>query len=293
MEQCSEAACRRSARAAPIPVTHGAPSVRSLVVSGFRVSSAQFPGSFRIDSHHHERACLSVIVDGFFEQRFRGRSVECPAGSVLVKPPEEWHRDWWGSAPTTHVIVEPERIDGALGPLRDVFETISHQVNPRAGFLARQLTRELNLEDDLAPLAIEALSLELVVAAGRRLRQIRADAPPPDWLRRCRDLLLDQYQNPPLMRELASEAGVHASTFSTSFRRAFGLSPGEYLREHRLTRARVDLEATQDDIAAVALRHGYADQSHFTRELKRHTGLTPAAYRMWANGGRGRDSGRS
>ena len=275
----------------PIAVTFGAPMVRSLAVGGFRVSSAQFPGSFRIEAHHHERACLSVIIDGFFQQRFRGRTVECPAASVLVKPPGEWHCDRWGSAATKHVILEPESVDDALGPLRAVFETVSHQLNPHAAFLGWRLSRELTMDDDLAPLAIEALSLDLVVVAGRRLRQVRTGATPPDWLRRCRDLLIDRYRNPPLMMELASEAGVHPSTLSTSFRRAFGLSPGEYLREYRLARARVDLADTHDEIAAIALRHGFADQSHFTRQLKRHTGFTPAAYRRSAIGERGKGSG--
>jgi AraC family transcriptional regulator len=32
-------------------------------------------------------------------------------------------------------------------------------------------------------------------------------------------------------------------------------------------------------LATVALAAGFADQSHFTRFFKRHTGLTPNAYR--------------
>jgi len=39
------------------------------------------------------------------------------------------------------------------------------------------------------------------------------------------------------------------------------------------------LETGDEGISAIALRAGFADQSHFTRTFKRHTGLTPQAYR--------------
>jgi len=40
-------------------------------------------------------------------------------------------------------------------------------------------------------------------------------------------------------------------------------------------------ELARDDarLADVALRAGFADQSHFTRLFRRHTGVTPGHYR--------------
>ncbi|HSE40590.1 MAG TPA: AraC family transcriptional regulator [Acidobacteriota bacterium] len=36
---------------------------------------------------------------------------------------------------------------------------------------------------------------------------------------------------------------------------------------------------SNDSLSEIALRSGFADQSHLTRSFKRETGWTPAAYR--------------
>lgn len=262
-----------------IDVTTGAPRVTSLEVGGLRVSTASFPARHRIRSHYHGRACLSVIVEGFFRQRFPGKGYDCPAGAVLVKPPEERHVDRWGDATTLHVIIEPLVVDDRLGPVRPLFEEVGYRLDPAAASLGRRLVRELDRGDDLVPLGAEALASEIVVRTSRRLAEGSADANPPPWLRRVRETLEDRFAEAPLMKDLAADADVHPSRLSREFRRHFGTSPGRYIREVRLARARVDLERGREPLAVVAVRNGFSDQSHLTRELKRATGLTPAAYR--------------
>jgi AraC-like DNA-binding protein len=54
---------------------------------------------------------------------------------------------------------------------------------------------------------------------------------------------------------------------------------GSYVRRLRLDWAARELVRSETSLAGVALEAGFADQSHFTRFFKRHTGLTPQAYR--------------
>lgn len=262
-----------------IDVTSGAPLVKRVEVGRLRVSAAAFPAGYQIPSHYHERACLSVILEGHFHQRFPGAGYDCPAGGLLVKPPGERHSDRWGSALTRHVIVEPLEVDDRLGPARPVFEEISYRLEPEAAALARRITRELDRDDALAPLAVEALASELVVLAGRVRHERRPDPNPPAWLQRVREALHDRYAETPRMADLAAEAGVHPTRLSREFRRYFGTSPSTYLRRVRLAGARRDLAESEATLAAVALQNGFSDQSHLTRELRRATGMTPGAYR--------------
>ncbi len=77
----------------------------------------------------------------------------------------------------------------------------------------------------------------------------------------------------------AHVVGVHPDHLARAFRLRFGAPIGSYLRRLRLDWAAMRLETGDEGISAVALRAGFADQSHFTRTFKRHTGLTPQAYR--------------
>jgi AraC family transcriptional regulator len=83
----------------------------------------------------------------------------------------------------------------------------------------------------------------------------------------------------PSLAELAALARVHPVHLARSFRQHYGVSIGEYVRRLRLEWAAAQLAATQTPIALLAAQAGFADQSHFTRAFKRHTGLTPGRYR--------------
>ena len=82
------------------------------------------------------------------------------------------------------------------------------------------------------------------------------------------------------MGDLAASAGVHPDHLARAFRLRFGVPLGTYVRRLRLDWAAGQLSGGGDvAIVHIALNAGFADQSHFTRAFKRHTGLTPAEYR--------------
>lgn len=79
--------------------------------------------------------------------------------------------------------------------------------------------------------------------------------------------------------EMATAAGMSARAFERSFLREYGLPPQQHLKRLRIQTACRRLVDTREAIAAIAQRCGFADQSHLTREFRRVTGFTPAAYR--------------
>ncbi|HIK90856.1 MAG TPA: helix-turn-helix domain-containing protein, partial [Planctomycetes bacterium] len=59
----------------------------------------------------------------------------------------------------------------------------------------------------------------------------------------------------------------------------FGITPNHYIREVRIGVARHLLESDQLSMAQVASQCGFYDQSHFSRQFKKSTGLSPLQYR--------------
>ena len=79
--------------------------------------------------------------------------------------------------------------------------------------------------------------------------------------------------------ELAARIGFSQSYFFRVFRKSFGISPHRYLMRRRLALAQRLLTKSDLGLAEIALKAGFADQSHFSRSFQQFTGLSPGAFR--------------
>jgi AraC-like DNA-binding protein len=78
---------------------------------------------------------------------------------------------------------------------------------------------------------------------------------------------------------LAQEAGMSTRTFRRRFAEAMGTSPQAYAIACRIGHARHMLGATDLPIKTIAQQLGYSDIFFFSRQFRRFTGISPAAYR--------------
>ena len=267
---------------APVRVSFGATTVRRIDSGGFLASEVVFPPALSLPRHYHERACLTVMLDGVFSERIAARELVCVRGSILAKPPHEAHSDLFGRAGSRHLIIEPseQRLDeiSTLGPL---FRGITHTRDMLAAAQALRLVQELDTPDSVTPLAMEGFTLELLASLSRANGPV--DAPrPPVWLRRVRDVLHDDLHRAHSLAELATLANVHPVYLARAFRKFFGRSIATYARSLRLEWAATRIAHSDDPLGLIAVRAGFFDQSHFTRWFKRHTGVTPGQYRSAA-----------
>lgn len=82
----------------------------------------------------------------------------------------------------------------------------------------------------------------------------------------------------PSPRRLASACSLSARQVQRRFLSALGVSPRQYWMKCRIRAACESLREGGDKMSVLAERLGFCDQSSFTAQFRRHTGLTPTAY---------------
>ena len=78
---------------------------------------------------------------------------------------------------------------------------------------------------------------------------------------------------------MAELAYVSPSRFHTVYRAAFGISPMDDLIHARIDTAKNRLCNSNESVNRLALELGYKNVTHFCRQFKKITGMTPVEFR--------------
>jgi AraC family transcriptional regulator len=82
------------------------------------------------------------------------------------------------------------------------------------------------------------------------------------------------------MERAAALANCSLFHFCRMFEVVFAVSPGEYVRRRRLSRAVLDIAAGNAKILDVSLKYGWETPEAFARAFKRCFGITPSEARL-------------
>lgn len=81
------------------------------------------------------------------------------------------------------------------------------------------------------------------------------------------------------VQELAQIAYMHPNYFIRFFKQQIGVPPILYITGKKIDKAKELLACTPNTITAIAEHLGFSDLYYFSRQFKKHTGLTPTEYR--------------
>jgi len=98
-------------------------------------------------------------------------------------------------------------------------------------------------------------------------------------LRRAEEMLADNCTGDLLLADVARACGLSRQYFTKAFKATTGITPHRWLQRYRIETAKALMRDTALPIADIAIRCGFADQSHFTRVFSSHAGASPAAWR--------------
>ncbi|MFF0285494.1 GlxA family transcriptional regulator [Streptomyces sp. NPDC005262] len=90
---------------------------------------------------------------------------------------------------------------------------------------------------------------------------------------------LGRLDRPILLRDMAQQDSMSVRTFTRRFREEVGISPGQWLTQQRVERARGLLEATDLSIDQVAREAGFGTATSLRQHVQAALGVSPTVYR--------------
>lgn len=125
--------------------------------------------------------------------------------------------------------------------------------------------------------ALVALLARKALGTGERVAHVRGLS--PQILKMILEFIDSGLERDLSLQHLAGMAGLSLDGFIRAFKQSMGLPPHRYVLRMRVERAQALLGNFALSMAEIALRAGFADQSHFSRMFHRLTGLAPRQYR--------------
>jgi AraC family transcriptional regulator len=152
--------------------------------------------------------------------------------------------------------------------------------------MGRTLLSEIQLPGLGSQLMLETLLSQVVIHLLRHYTRMPAAVKPLETeavevlqarLRPVIEYVQAHYREDLSLKQLADLLYLTPFHFSRLFKRAFGLSPYQFVIQQRVNAARNMLQDSSLTLTEIALEVGFADHSHLTRHYKRLMGKNPRA----------------
>jgi AraC family transcriptional regulator len=279
---------------------------RPIEIGAFRWSSAHtawagFPVECRLigargslEEFGIERTLLGLCTSGkgtlcVREGRSARRLQSMPGRfSLLARGFEQRPLAWTGTREMLYVALDTEQLERLMGhdsaALRSNVEPQYAISDPQAASIVLNMRNEILAGCPAGRVYGEALSLALAAYLFGRYSHPAARAEPRTvalsaaQIRRVREYVGANLERDIGLTELANLVGLSPHYFAMLFKNAFGVSPHRYVLTQRVHEAKRLLSGNRMAISEVALRLGFADQSHFSQVFRTYVGTTPKRY---------------
>jgi AraC family transcriptional regulator len=262
------------------PVIDAAGStLRRRDIAGFSLTEAVYAEGVSLGRHCHANAYLTLVLSGTYSEKYADREFVWGQGALHLLPAGERHENQFSSVVRClRVKIEELAVERLGDESKRVFSEPRELAGPLSAWLANRVLREFRAQDDVAPLAMEGVLLEILAESARSCDE-GSGVSAPAWLRRVREALDESYLQAPGLADLAAVGGVHPVHLSREFRKRYHITIGEYIRKRRIEHASGLLSNSVMPMAEIASKCGFSDQSHFCALFKKYSGMTPAKFR--------------
>jgi AraC family transcriptional regulator len=243
---------------------------------GIIVSAATAdPSELNNDAPHcHENPIISFILEGDSIEKIDRHTGERSAGDLKFYRAGDLHQVRIKRFPSRNINFELEDYFLTQYELSEdtLALTIGKNLNAKPVFL--RMYNELLADDVFTGTSLQMLLLGLASDTEQSSKQKR-----PRWITALYKLLDDRWNEQITLQELSQAIDVHPVTISKYFTRYSSCTLGEYVRKLRIDRSLSLIKNSKLSLTEIASQCGFADQSHFTRNFKKLTGLLPKHFK--------------
>ena len=214
------------------------------------------------------------------------KRVRINTGGIHILPARVPHAGrWFSYAENILVEIAPELL-AAVAPRQTEVE-LRHSLAIEDPWISQSI---LALEDDVrcgspaGPIYGETMGAALAAHLARRYAQVLPEHAicgglSCQILSRVLQYIGDNVDTSLSLQSLADLAQMDSFLFLRRFKQSTGLAPHQYVLRQRVERAKLLLGDPKLPITEIALRLGFASQSHFATVFRRIAKVSPRAYR--------------
>jgi AraC family transcriptional regulator len=224
--------------------------------------------------HSHNNAHITLFLKGGTTEKRKHFSENVGSGSLLFYHSDELHLNQNTLLPSRNINVE---IEGTIFKEFDINESDiekSIQNSTLSKFLILKIFRETQTPDQFSSDTVKMLFSQLLNANGHFERFEKS----PFWVKSLNELLNDCWNENPNLQDLSQVLQLNPITISKHFPKYFGCTLGEYMRRIKINRSLSLIQSYDNNLTEIAMKCGFADQSHFIRTFKTQTGFLPKQF---------------
>ena len=237
--------------------------------------------------HIHEDYCVVIMLQGEETNIRRGRTFKAFSGNLMLLNAEEAHSSKSVEAEYRMLNIRPKLLNRLASDATGLnIETFyfSKPVVENYSIFRALLNLHWKLEQKASPLEQESRFVSVITSLlAQQFKYPNLQRPGKEFRRvkLLRDYIKSRYAENISLTELSSLANLSSFHLLRVFREQVGVPPHEYQIHIRINEAR-NLLRNGHSIAEAAIKVGFFDQSHFSRNFKRVTGMTPGYYSSYS-----------
>ncbi|MDJ1484296.1 AraC family transcriptional regulator [Cytophagaceae bacterium YF14B1] len=228
--------------------------------SSFAIELRKYPKGYSMPAHTHDYLTISLLLHGNLVEDSDNGSVQPYSGFLSIKPQNVLHSDVF--------------VNDCIFLSLKVFDPCYYHLNFRdwrwlfpSGFIS-YLIPIIHGHDKKQSIHTMKDFLYKMEQAER--------LPIPQWLLQVHTIVCVHYRESFQIKDIAREVGKHPFYLGRTFERFYGSDIISYRQNLRLHHALSDAVIHPDKtFAEIAYEHGFSDQSHFTREVKKVLAISP------------------